>query len=261
MSVELREKTITVSGINTRYRVVGQSEEKVLILHGWSATSYSWRSVSYYLANNGFEAIALDLPGFGETPAPKDAWGSDEYVRFVEAFVKELNLDGFYLVGHSFGGALALKFTLNNSQAVKKLALCAAAFIRKERLSLRQKVSKFLAKWGSKIIDKTPVYPFFEKIAYKIAGAYDYYQASPIMKEIFKKVIVEDMSDLAEKLDKPCLIVWGEHDKAVPLEDAFVLNDLIKNSELKIIRNAGHNPHRGHYEELSRDLINFFKKQ
>ncbi|MDD5696493.1 MAG: alpha/beta hydrolase [Candidatus Pacebacteria bacterium] len=260
MTVELREKTIEVSGTRTRYRVVGQSEKKVLILHGWAATSYSWRSVSYNLAENGFEAIALDLPGFGETPAPKEVWGTDDYIRFIEDFVKEMGLNKFYLVGHSFGGALALKFAVKNSSSVEKLALCAAVVIRKERLSLRQKISKFLAKHGSRIIDKTPVYPFFEKVAYRIAGAYDYYQASPIMKEIFKKVIVEDMSDLAEKLDKPCLIVWGEHDQAVPLQDAFDLNNLIKNSELKVIRNTGHNPHRGHYEELSRALVNFFEK-
>jgi len=261
MTVELREKTIEVSGIKTRYRVVGESEQKVLIIHGWAATSYSWRSVSYYLADKGLEAIALDLPGFGETPAPKDVWGTDDYVSFIEEFVKEMNLSKFYLIGHSFGGALALKFTVKNSRLVEKLALAAAVVIRKERLSLRQKISKFLAKHGSKIIDKTPVYPFFEKVAYRMAGAYDYYHASPIMKEIFKKVIVEDMSDLAEKLDKPCLIVWGEHDRAVPLEDAFDLNDLIKNSELKIIRKTGHNPHRSHYEELSKALVNFFKKQ
>jgi seryl-tRNA synthetase len=77
---ELKEEKVNVSGIETRYRVVGKSSKKVLIIHGWGGTSYSWRDVSYCLAKNGFEVIAIDLPGFGETPPPENVWGSDEYV-------------------------------------------------------------------------------------------------------------------------------------------------------------------------------------
>jgi hypothetical protein len=66
------------------------------------------------------------------------------------------------------------------------------------------------------------LYPFFEKAAYWFAGTYDYYHANVIMKEIFKKVILEDMTSIASKLKKESLIVWGEHDKATPLGDAFI---------------------------------------
>ncbi len=256
---ELEEKTIEVSGINTRYRVVGKSNKKVLIFHGWGATSYSWRDISYCLSKKGFEVIAMDLPGFGETPAPDSVWNSNNYVKFLESFVKKIEINNFYLLGHSFGGALALKFTSKHADLVKKLVLCDAAVIRKERLNLRQKITKSLSKYGSKIVSKTPFYPFFEKAAYWFAGTYDYYRANPIMKEVFKKVIDEDMSDIASKLKKECLIVWGEYDKATPLEDAFVLNNLIENSQLKVIVGAGHNPHRTNNQELCNVLLKFFE--
>ncbi len=258
--VELREKRAEVQGKKTRYRTVGQSRQKILILHGWGATSYSWRNVSYALAEKGFEAISLDLPGFGETPPPQEAWGTDEYVDFIESFAKKIKLEKFHLLGHSFGGALALKFAVKKSFFVNKLVLCGAAAIRKERLNSRQKLSQFLAKHAPKIISKNPIYPLFEKITYRIAGAHDYYQANPMMKEIFKKIIIEDMSDLAKEVKKPCLIVWGENDQVVPLADAFELNSLIKKSELKIIKGAGHNPHRTHCQELSQILIDFLRK-
>lgn len=256
---ELKEEKINVSGIETRYRVVGESNKKVLIVHGWGATSYSWRDVSYCLAKNGFEVIAVDLPGFGETLPPENVWGTDDYVNFLSAFVKKVGLDNFYLLGHSFGGALSLKFTSKHEKLVNKLVLCDSAIIRKERLGLRQKIVKSLSKYFSKIVSKTPVYPFFEKAAYWFAGTYDYYHANAIMKEVFKKVILEDMTSIASNLKKECLIVWGEHDQATPLEDAFVLNNLIENSQLKVIIGSGHNPHRSHKEELCKILVRFFE--
>jgi len=257
---ELEEKTIEVSGINTRYRVVGKSNKKILIFHGWGATSYSWRDISYCMSKKGYEVIAMDLPGFGETSAPNSVWSSDDYVKFLESFVKKIGISNFYLLGHSFGGALALKFTSKHSDLVKKLVLCDAAIVRKERLNLRQRTVKSLSKYGSKIVSKTPFYSFFEKAAYWFAGTYDYYRANPIMKEIFKKVINEDMTNIAPKIKKDCLIVWGEHDKATPLEDAFVLNNLIEDSQLKVIVGAGHNPHRNHKDDLCDILLKFFEK-
>lgn len=256
---ELKEEKVNVSGIETRYRVVGESNKKVLIIHGWGATSYSWRDVSYCLAKKGFEVIAIDLPGFGETPPPKDVWGYNDYINFLFSFVKKVELGKFYLLGHSFGGALALKFTSKHEELVDKLVLCDAAIVRKERLNLRQKIVKSLSKYFSKIVSKTPMYPLFEKVAYWFAGTYDYYHANPIMKEIFKKVVLEDMTNIASKLKKECLIVWGEYDQATPLEDAFILDNLIENSQLKVIIGSGHNPHRSHKEELCKVLVRFFE--
>jgi pimeloyl-ACP methyl ester carboxylesterase len=258
--IELSEKIINVSGINTRYRVVGESNKKVLIIHGWGATSYSWRNISYCLAKNGYESIALDLPGFGETPPPDNVWGVDEYVNFLVSFIKELNLDNFYLIGHSFGGSLSLKLTYEKPKLINKLVLCDAAIIRKQRLNTRQRITKAISHYGSKIVSRTPFYSFFEKIAYWFAGAYDYYQANGIMKEIFKKVINQDLSNIASKIKKECLIAWGQFDQATPLEDAFVLNELIENSKLRVIRESGHNPHRSHKEELCKILVEFFNK-
>ncbi len=257
--IELKEKIINVSGIDTRYRIVGKSNKKVLIFHGWGATSYSWRDISYCLAKKGFEVIAMDLPGFGETQPPEDAWDSNDYIKFLTSFIKKLKLDNFYLIGHSFGGALALKFTSKNLGMINKLVLCDAAIIRKERLDLRQKIIKSVSRSFSKIIAKTPFYHFFERIAYWFAGAHDYYSANSIMKEVFKKVIEEDMSDIASKLKKECLIVWGQYDQATPLEDAFILNNLIEDSRLRVIIGAGHNPHRNNKEELCRVLLRFFE--
>jgi pimeloyl-ACP methyl ester carboxylesterase len=163
-------------------------------------------------------------------------------------------------LGHSFGGALATKFVYNNPEMIEKMILCDAAVIRKERLNFRQKVAKFMSKVGANIASKTPFYQFFEKIAYKMAGSYDYYRANPIMREIFKKIINDDMSDMAEKIKKPCLVIWGGEDMATPIEDAMILSEIMENSYLKVINSARHNPYRTHQNEVVKLIINFINK-
>jgi len=260
--IETAEKTIDLNGIKTKYREVlnNSSKETVLILHGWNGSSSSWLQVANVLAEDNYSVILPDLPGFGETSSPSNIWGTDEYVSFLHDFVTSFGIEKFYLVGHSFGGALALKYATNYSSEIKKLVLCDAAIIRKERLSLRQKTAKLLAKTGSKIASKTPFYPLLKKITYKLAGTHDYYRANQIMREIFKKIIKEDMLELSERVKVPCLILWGQLDKATPIEDAFTLSEQIEGSILKIISNSGHNPHRTHSSETAKTIINYLNK-
>lgn len=259
MGIKLIENKVTIDGLEMKYRVTEPEnfKETILIFHGWGATSFSWHNPAYSLAESGFKVIAVDLPGFGESPAPEDIWGTEEYVNHLVSFCKKLDLNHFILLGHSFGGALATKLTFKHPEMVEKLILCDAVTIRKERLNFRQKTASKLSKWGSKIVAKTPLYSFCERIAYKLAGSYDYYKANPIMREIFKKIVVDDMSELAKQIKKPCLIIWGEKDMATPLEDAFVLNELIEGSYLKVINGARHNPYRTHQDQVVKIITKF----
>lgn len=260
--VETTEKIIEINGIKTKYREIidAKNNKTLLIFHGWGGTSFSWLKVAMILAENGYNTVSLDIPGFGETPPPKEVWGTDEYVVFLNSFKNKMGLGKVYLLGHSFGGALALKYASNYKDDIEKLILCDAAVIRKERLNFRQKTAKLLSKVGSKIVSKTPFYPIFEKIAYRLAGTYDYYRANPIMRDIFKKIIIDDMSELAVKIKTPTLVLWGKLDKATPVEDAFTLNEIIKGSSLKIIESSGHNPHRTNTDETAEIIINFLNK-
>ncbi|MFA5013680.1 MAG: alpha/beta hydrolase, partial [Candidatus Paceibacterota bacterium] len=80
------------------------------------------------------------------------------------------------------------------------------------------------------------------------------------MREVFKKVVTEDLTDLMPRIKNPCLIIWGENDKATPIEDAFLLRDGIEGSELKVIEGVGHNPYRKKPEEFFASVLEFIKK-
>jgi pimeloyl-ACP methyl ester carboxylesterase len=257
---ELKENKININGIDLYYKTAGEGKP-FLILHGWGASSVSWMRVIDEMAGKGFKLIIPDLPGFGKTEMPQNIWGVNEYDDIIIYFIKELNLSDFYLLGHSFGGGIALKIATEKKVKPLKLIFCDAAIVREQRLNLRQRISKFLAKIGSKIISEdSRVYSFFEKIAYKLAGAYDYYRANPLMKEVFKKVVSEDLTHLLSQVDMPCLIIWGEDDQITPIEDGVLFQQEIDDSELKIIKGARHNPYKTNPVEVSESIIKFLNK-
>ncbi|MDK2949133.1 MAG: hypothetical protein PWQ56_298 [Patescibacteria group bacterium] len=253
---ELKEKKVNINGIDVFYKIAGEGKP-LLILHGWGGGSFSWMRIIEDLASNGFQLIVPDLPGFGKTEAPKEIWGISDYSKFVDNFIKEVGIKDASVLGHSFGGGIITKM----ENIYGKIIFCDAAIIRKERLSIRQKFSRFISRIGKKIVSQNFfAYRFFEKATYFISGTYDYYSANPLMKDIFKKVISEDLSLMLGEIKNPCLIIWGDKDKITPTEDAYFLNKKIINSELKIIKNCGHNPHKTNFKELSEIIINYLNK-
>ncbi|MDD3386679.1 MAG: alpha/beta hydrolase [Candidatus Pacebacteria bacterium] len=252
---ELKENKINLDGIDLYYKIAGEGKP-ILILHGWGAGSSSWMRTIEELASNGFKVIVPDLPGFGRTQPPSEVWGVSEYAKFIDKFIKKIQIDNFSVMGHSFGGGIITKLENN----FNKIIFCDAAIIRKERFSLRQKFSKLISIVGKKIVSKNFfAYKFFEKITYFISGTYDYYNANPIMKDIFKKVISEDLSLTLNGINKPCLIIWGDNDQVTPVEDAHFINNKVINSKLRLINKCGHNPHRTNNEELNSIIIEFLK--
>jgi pimeloyl-ACP methyl ester carboxylesterase len=178
----------------------------------------------------------------------------NNYVNWLEEFVKELKLGEFYLMGHSFGGALAVKLTIKHVQEVKKLFLVSAASVRKRT------ASKSILKNISKVAKKfyfLPSYSFFRKAFYKfIIRKSDYPYVEGLMKETFKNVVSEDLSQFTGFIRTPTVIIWGDKDKSTPVEDAHFMNNKIKNSKLVVINGAGHILNRECPEILADDILN-----
>ncbi|MEA3292985.1 MAG: alpha/beta hydrolase, partial [Patescibacteria group bacterium] len=106
----MEEKKIFINGLKINYKIAGEGQ-LILILHGWGGSSDSWVEVIKILSNQGYKIICPDLPGFGKTQKPNYSWELGDYRNFVKKFIENLNLEKFYLLGHSFGGAIAVKFS------------------------------------------------------------------------------------------------------------------------------------------------------
>ena len=271
---KISEKQIQINGLNINYKTIGDGKIPVVSLHGWGVSSDKYLELAkqFKIQNSKFKILIVDLPGFGKSDEPNKNWKLDDYVEFVDEFIKKASRKGgfelvkdllkkfnpnrglapvtteakplqkFVLIGHSFGGRIAIKYAVKYPEKIDKLILTGAAGI-KHKLTAKQKIFFILAKTGKKIFS-LPIINNLEKYArkflYKAAREKDYYKASPRMKEIMKNILDEDLTGYLNKIKNPTLLVWGREDKTTPLADGEIMNREIQNSKLVVIDDANH---------------------
>ncbi|MBI3631484.1 MAG: alpha/beta hydrolase [Candidatus Staskawiczbacteria bacterium] len=242
----MTEAQIIVKNLSVRYKIFGEKRPMhskiILILHGWGSNSDRWQEIGQALSEKGFKVIIPDMPGFGKSETPKIPWNFNNYVSFIKEFAEDLNFKNFYLLGHSFGGAIAVKIAIDAPQKVDKLFLVACACIRK-----RTVLKKVLAKISKivKVFSFLPFYALARKAFYKfIIRKSDYVYTQGIMKETYLSVISEDLSWHLSFIKVPTVIIWGDKDELTPVENAYFINQKISNSKLIIVPDAGHDLNR-----------------
>ncbi|GIW65432.1 MAG: 2-hydroxy-6-oxohepta-2,4-dienoate hydrolase [Candidatus Parcubacteria bacterium] len=223
----------------------------LVIIHGWTKSgSDSFKEVAEILKND-FEMILIDLPGF-KTPINRP-YTFDDYLNFLEEKLR--NLENFYLLGHSFGGALAMLYSLRFPQKIKTLILYAPAIIR--RKTIKQKIFNFLAKIfkpAEQILTQKLSF-FLKKMFYRIfVGSYDYFLFDENMKKTMAN-INQDLSEKAKEIKVKTILLWGEKDKITPFKDAHTLKNLISSSKL-ITFVGGHSYHKENPEEFAKIVKN-----
>lgn len=231
----------------------------ILILHGWGwpISSPQWARVKGLLEAAGYTVVLPDFPGFGSAPAPKEPWTIDDYVEWVKNFCEENNLSQVFLLGHSFGGSVATKFTIKYPERVRKLLLVDSAAIRRKRFKkeIQKMVAHFLNRFSF-----LPFYSFVRKAAYRILFRHsDYLLTEGVMKETYLKVLGEDMSNIFSQVSVPTVLIWGEKDGITPLAHAYFMKENIPGAKLEIIPNVRHNPHREAPETLVKKILEFIQ--
>jgi len=235
----------------------------ILILHGWQSSKEKWEKVEQEVEKAGIKVIAPDLPGFKKENELERPWNLDDYVEWTRKFIRENTSGQIFLLGHSFGGRVAIKFAVKYPEKLSGLVLISAAGIT-SRPKAKISVFLILSKVGH-LIFSLPILKFFQPLAkkfiYFLAGGKDYYSIqNQFMKQTFKNIISENLNDLLLKIKTTTLIIWGEKDKMTPLQDAYVMNKKIKNSKLEILKNIQHLPYLESPELLSEKITDFIQK-
>lgn len=232
------------------------SGKVILCLHGWQNDMHSFDALASLLSPTN-RVIRLDLPGFGNTEAPKEAWGLDDYVVFLQHFIEKLNLDVDVLLGHSFGGRIIIKGVAERRFHSRAIVLIGSAGIAK-RPAMRNIVLKVLAKIGKTMVSLLPFNVLkitLRKKFYKLIGS-DYADAGTL-RETFVKVISEDLSASAAGMTTRTLLIWGNDDVETPLSDGKQLARLIPHAQLKVMPQAGHFVHQEKPREVATLIQNF----
>lgn len=241
---------IKVCSLNTNVEDCG-SGENVVFLHGWGSDLTDFLGSAKVLSKN-YRTINLDLWGFGKSDKPHSVWGIEEYAKALDEFFKKSNLKQFHLVGHSFGGKIAIKYTFLNPQNVKSLTLVDSAGI-KNRFSIlnKLKIHRY------KKLKKQVLLGKRDKAVLEKFGSTDFKNSGGIMKQIMVKVINQNVEFECKQIKTKTLIVWGKQDKDTPLYMAKKLNKLIKNSSLKIFQ-GGHFSHIDNFLMFNNSIQKFW---
>ncbi len=216
-----------IGGQLVSYEALGSGKKDLVILHGWGGSLQEWLPIAKKL-NDRYKVWLLDFPGFGGSPKPATDWGIYDYANFVQEFMLKLKIKDPVILGHSFGGRVAI--LLN----AKKLILVDAA-------GLEIKTLKAII--GGLIFDNMGFMKKYVPTNLKNHfGSPDYKSAGP-MRKIFVKVVNQDLSKEMSEVRCPTLIVWGEKDMVLPISQAKKIKELIRESVIRIVWGADHWPH------------------
>jgi len=230
----------TIDGLTAGTAVLGDGKP-VVALHGWGGGIHSFWPVAEQLAPRGYQVHLLDLPGFGASDLPPEPWGVADYTRFVLCYFESAGIERADLLGHSFGGRISLVLAAENPQRVRKLVLASSAGIR-PTLSLRQRVRGAGARAVRTTLDRLGLDGLREKLQRRYNERYasdDYRNAGPL-RETFLRVIDEDLTPYAARVQAPTVLIWGDQDADTPLWQGRRLEQVIPDAGLIVFQGAGH---------------------
>ncbi|MCM1037703.1 MAG: alpha/beta hydrolase [Ruminococcus sp.] len=231
-----------IDDISVNYIDEGEGDV-VLLLHGWGSNITLFDGIVKTLVPT-HRVIAPDMPGFGKTPAPSEAWCVDDYVDFLIKFIDSMQITKFSVLVHSFGGRVLFKLNAREGlpYVIRKAVLIDSAGIMPKK-TWKQKVSLRFYK-AARAVMSTKVlrflYPDAVEDMRKKRGSADYNNATPVMRATLVKVVNEDLEPLIAKLHCPTLLIWGDADTATPIEDARTMERLIQDTGLVVCEGAGH---------------------
>lgn len=230
---------IEIEGLKIHYKVSGQGMDLVL-LHGWGASIATMQPVHNHFERY-FRTVSLDLPGFGASQPPPIPWGVEDYERVVGKFLDELQISQPVIMGHSYGGKIAICLAARG-RAIKKMVLIDSAGIRARR-GFKHYSRVYAYKAMRRIFNLPGIRTVFKETVENWknqAGSEDYRNARGVMRQTLVKAVNEDITHLLSLVKVPALLIWGDQDTATPLSDGKTMERLIPDAGLVVLKGGGH---------------------
>ena len=210
----------------------GSGRPSVLALHGWGRTSADFAAT---LA--GLDAVAVDLPGFGATPPPPEPWGAADYAAAVAPVLDEMAAPAV-VVGHSFGGRVAVHLATLRPDQIGGLVLTGVPLVRRPGAPRRRPAPAFLVgralhRWG--VLPEARMEALRQRY-----GSADYRAATGVMRAVHVRVVNETYEAQLARVACPVELVWGDDDADVPPAVAEAAAALLPAATLQVVPGAGH---------------------
>lgn len=272
------DQYINVGGINTRFWTAGDEGKILVLIHGAFSSVEFWLSNLPALAEN-YRVYALDMPGFGLTDKiPFNSF--PQGAQFINDFMKTQNIDRASLIGHSMGGGLSLQYIYRYPDKVERLILVNAFGLGRKmhiifKLLSIPVIGELISRPsrnGSKRTLNTAVYnrsvvtDEMVDLSYRLAKIPGTQKAflSMIRKEMnvfgVPPEFIRSFTDNLHTITAPTLIIWGEQDPILPLEQAYVALKQIPDARLEVFERCGHLPHLEYPDRFNSLVLEFLAK-
>lgn len=242
-----------------------EGAKTLLFIHGWPLNHNQYEYQYNVLPGVGYRCVGLDWRGYGESDRPYHGYNFDRMADDVRAVVDTLQLKNVVLIGHSTGGAIAIRYMARHQgYGVCKLVLIdsvgpdsvpkevANTFIT-NGLNDRPKMLRDVADMFFFQYQSGPMTEWFCQLGLVAAG----YSTAAVMAMLRDESVRKDLS----AIHVPTLIVHGIHDKVVPFSQAEETHKLIPNSQLVPFEYSGHGSFIDEKEKLNQVLIKFIGEQ
>ena len=207
----------------------GATPATVVALHGWARSGADFSAIV-----DGLDAVSPHLWGFGITTAPPEVWGSEQY---ADALAQSLEGSApVVVVGHSFGGRVAVHLAQKYPHLVSGLVLTGVPLVRltaAPKPALGFRVVRSLAKAG--VVPKSVLENQRRK-----HGSADYLAAQGVMRDILVRVVGETYDAQLAAIRVPVRMVWGENDTSAPADAGAAAAERIAGSTFRLVPGAGH---------------------
>lgn len=241
----------------------------VILIHGLGGSIYDWKNTIPALAKD-FHVVAFDLPGFGNSDKGSKHYSPTMYARLAHFLADRYLKDkDYHIVGHSMGGATALRFASLRPQRFQRLVLIDAAGILHpqviskfqagsaiEKSSGISQTRGFVERFSGKLleqVDKLPILP--TDLVNSSLGRDTVLQGSP-ERIAALELAGEDFSAAVPRVTEPTLILWGDNDLTVPLRTGRILAARMPMARLQIINDAAHEPMNDQPREVNQLIRN-----
>ena len=237
--------TESIQGTFINYRMTGEGDSRVVLLHGWGCDLTMMQPVADALKNE-HRVLQIDFPGHGKSGRPPEPWGVPEYAECLKGLLKRLDFLPCAVVAHSFGCRVAAWLEADDPFLFTKLIFTGAAGIRprpSETVSRRQRQYQQLKKLCGHVKGIPGLRHFAEGFEERIRqkyGSRDYVALDPEMRKTFVKVINLDLSGVYARFRASTLLVWGDKDTETPLWMGREMEKLIPDAGLVILEGGSH---------------------
>ena len=250
---------IDTIGRQAVHLIEGGSGDPIVFLHGWGGRIASFGAIPASLAER-FHVVAVDLPGFGESPLPIRPWNTRDFADCIATLLASLDDRPVTLVGHSHGGRIAISVAAHYPELIRKLVLVDSAGIVPSRgpgyyvrVYLIKSIRRLLALPGLGRLRE----PVLTRV-YRAVSSSDYVAAvNPILRATLVKVVNDDLRPFLPRIKAPTLLIWGTEDRETPLADGRLMAELIPDAGLVELAGSGHFSYLEQPDRFCRILTHF----